>query len=160
MFGKRPVMKGFRIDNIQVFRSAGGKISALVHGAGFMPENDIHAKKPNVQKLFVNGVNPYYSNVVSPSLIEVSFPAPSDDMVQVTLVYDKDTIRSRPVPNPGHMKISKVTVISFQEAKENEPAILVVRIEGYGFPGQLNPSDLIQNESGRYVIHRGFSNYH
>lgn len=134
MFGSAPDL--FRMDGIELFRLQDGLLRALIHGGGFKP-----SVEPNPKSLFINGVSRQFV-AVSPELIEVnSFTAPADDMIQATLVYDRDTVWSAPVANPGLLRISKVTILSFEAATDSKPGVLVARIEGTGFPATLEPSD-------------------
>jgi hypothetical protein len=141
IFGKRPETQDFRIDSVEMFSVGNGLMRGLIHGAGFKskPKPGVPAPPPPVKTLFVNGrklANQF--TPVSPELIEVAdFPVPAEAQIQVTLVYDDDTIQSQPIPNPAHIQIDKVTVISYEPATEKKAGVLVVRIEGTGFTNKL-----------------------
>ena len=136
MFGSVPAPDLFRLDSVEVFRLASGRLSALVHGAGFTPN-----PLPTTRALYINGVQQAFT-AISPELIEISdFAAPSDETIQATLVYGQDTITSEPVANPASPKVSKVTVLSYEAATDKKPGVLVVKLEGKGFPNRLRASD-------------------
>ena len=148
MFGTVPVPDEFRIDKVEVFRIGNGNLSALIYGSGFhLPPPAAAAgaaaapaPKTSVTQLYINGVPRPVFNPVSPGLIEVSsFPIPGDDTIQVTLVSKAGAIKSQPVVNPAYPKVTKVTVVSYEAGneKEKKPGVLVVRIEGTGFPENL-----------------------
>jgi len=95
MFGSVPVASPFRIDSLELFKLKDGQLSALLHGAGFTPPAE-----PNPKTLYLNGVSRTFK-AVSPGLIVVeSFPAPTDEKISATLVYNDATVSSGPVPNP------------------------------------------------------------
>ena len=135
----RPMFKGdpapeappaLRIDRVETFRQANNTLNVLIHGAGFAAG----------QRVFINGVQPPIV-VVSETLITATLnPAPLDEEIQVSLNDGKDTVTSTAVVNPLQLKIDKVTVISYQEATNRRPGVLVVRIEGSGFTRGLQAS--------------------
>jgi hypothetical protein len=131
MFGKRPVTENFRIDSVEAFRSSPGRVSLMINGAGFLP-----TPAPATRELFINGV-PQSFRMVSSSLIVTDFPAPSDETIQVTLVYDDDAIKSEPVTNPAFLKVNNVAIVSYEPPANKEPGVLVVKIEGTGFTSGL-----------------------
>jgi len=46
------------------------------------------------------------------------------------------------VPNPAHLRISNVVIVSYEPATRNSPvAVLVVRLEGSGFSEWLRSSE-------------------
>jgi hypothetical protein len=95
MFGSVPVASSFRIDSLELFKLKDGQLGALIHGAGFAP-----SAVPNPKTLYLNGVSRTFK-AVSPGLIVVdSFPAPTDETISATLVYNDATVSSAPVPNP------------------------------------------------------------
>ena len=138
MFGKRPAQKDpFRIDKLEIFRSAVGMM-ALLTGAGFA----------NGQRAFVNGL-PYPSIAESSALMRIRFPVLPDEMIRVNLVRPasagpppivEQTIASDPVPNPARLTVNSVTVVSYDAGSNDEPATLVVKIEGSGFTDDLRSS--------------------
>ena len=122
-----------RIDKVEVFRRANKNLNVLLKGAGFAAG----------QKVYINGV--HYpapaADFVSPSLITVSnIPAPFDDQIQVTLSHEDKSISANAVVNPFQLKIDKVTVVSYEEATNRRPGVLVVRLEGSGFTSNLRRS--------------------
>lgn len=136
MFGSLPAPDSFRLDSMEVFRRGSGRLSALLHGAGFTP-----TPMPATRALYINGVLQTF-RAVSPELIEVSgFPAPSDDSIQATLIYGNETITSEPVANPGPPRVTKVTVLSYEPATDKKPGVSVVKIEGIGFTNNLRAAD-------------------
>lgn len=144
MFGQRPVIDGFRIDSVEVFRSSPGRLSALINGAGFLttppptPANPAPTPNP-VDELYVNGVR-QSSRIVTSSLIVSDFQAPADETIQVTLINDNDAIKSSPVTNPAFLRVNNVAIVSYEPPAKNEPGVLVVKIEGSGFTSSLQSS--------------------
>jgi hypothetical protein len=139
MFGKKPETANFRIESVEVFR-VGANMKALLHGAGFD-----FVPNPPLRKLFVNGIERPFTPV-SPALIEVqSFPAVSDPTIQVTLIYGKDTVRSQHVANPTHLRVGRVTFLSYDERIGDVPGVLIVKLEGSGFTEDLtaSPGELV-----------------
>jgi hypothetical protein len=135
MFGERSTPTDFEIDSVEVFRRRAGNLSALIHGAGF-------DATPAKSSLFVNGVENKRWSVVSKELIQVSEIEPlSDDTVQMTLVYDNKTAKSESVTNPGVLKISKISIVSFEPTTATKPGLLIVRIEGGRFPSVLETDE-------------------
>jgi len=134
MFGNKPDTPKFRIDALDVFRSPSGQLNALIHGGGFLP-------RPEMPHLYVNG-EPRAFAAVSNDLIQVpDFPAPSSDTIQVTLVYGNATISSDLVANPAFMKVNRVTIVSYGAGNDKKAGVLIVKLDGLGFPARLNSSD-------------------
>jgi len=126
-------LRPLRIDNIEVFRLRGRRtVTVLVTGAGF--------KNSTEHKLYVNGVLIPKAYVSETLLHAENIDAPSDDRIQVTLSAGAETIKSSTVANPASLKIDRVTVVSYEPASGRRAGVLVVRIEGSGFPNLLNPS--------------------
>jgi len=69
-----------------------------------------------------------------------SLSAPADEKIQVAISQGNKTIRSAPIVNPARLKIDKVTVVSYEAASTSKPGVLVVKIEGTGFPNRLDSS--------------------
>jgi len=139
MFGERAKTNDFKLDSFEAFRLVNGNLRALIHGAGFVSK----AKPPTtmVRALYINGV-PQSFNTVSAGLIEVpDFRAPSSDAVQATIVTDEDTVTSDPVANPAFSKVSKVIIVSYEAGTDKKAGVLVVRLEGSGFPARLASTD-------------------
>jgi subtilisin-like proprotein convertase family protein len=131
MFFGDPV-RPLRIDKVEAFRRANNSINVLLKGAGFASS----------QKVYINGVN-YTPDSVSKTLIVVTgIPAPFDDQIQVTLADGDKSITATAVVNPFHLKIDKVTVVSYEEGTNRRPGVLVVRLEGSGFTSNLRKSPL------------------
>ncbi len=136
MFGQPPTPvppEPFRIDNIDVFRSTTARtMTALIKGNGF---ND-------VVEVFANGVglnhprNPRFT-ILSDTLLRAVFDAPTDEKINFTLVTNNGRSKSSSIPNPAFMRISNVTTLSYENASGRKPAILVVKLEGTGFPSDL-----------------------
>jgi hypothetical protein len=136
MFGSVPEPDSFRLDSFEVFRLAGGRMSALLHGAGFMPN-----PQPATRALYINGVRQTF-RAVSPELIETAdFAIPADETIQATLVYGQETVSSESVSNPASLKVSRVTIMSYEAATDKKPGVLVAKLEGRGFIGTLRASD-------------------
>lgn len=138
MFGKRPPQKpkpDFRIDKVEVFRSRTyGNLIALISGAGFA----------SGQLVLVNGSYPLTSVVESPTLLRAEFSVPADETIQVKLIAPNtadpaktETIESDPVANPARLRVTNVSVVSYEAATQEEEATLVVKIEGSGFSDDL-----------------------
>ncbi len=138
MFGKRTGEKAkFRIDKLEIFRSYGG-MTALLTGEGFA----------NGQRVFVNGVQ-YRAVPESSALMRILFPVLRDEVIRVNIVQPasagppiiaEQTITSDPVSNPARLTVNNVTVVSYEAGSEDEPATLVVKIEGSGFTDELRTS--------------------
>jgi len=122
-----------KIEGVEVFRSPDGRtLTALASGKGF---------NSATQQAFVNGVPVTVSSFVSPSLIRAEIPTPPDEAIQLVLSTGNKTIRSKPVPNPAYLKISNVTIVSYEPASRRFPvAVLIVKLDGSGFSGWLVPS--------------------
>ena len=127
MFGVRPKIK---IDKVEIFRNSSkpGELIALIGGKGF---------NSTTQKVFINGIEK--TNIVtSKTLMRVEFPAPSDEAIQVTLIDGDDPpVRSQLVANPVHLRISNVSVVSYEPGGKRSPGVLVVKIIGVGFTDKL-----------------------
>ena len=113
-------------------------MTALLTGAGF----------ENGQRGFVNGVA-HNAVAESSALMRIRFPVLSDEMIRVNIVrpasagpplVPEQTIASDPVPNPARLRVNSVTVVSYDAGSEDEPATLVVKIEGSGFTDDLRTS--------------------
>jgi subtilisin-like proprotein convertase family protein len=129
MFFGDPV-RPWRIDKVNAFRKANNSLNLLLKGAGFAAS----------QKVYINGVN-YPPDFVSKTLIVVSgVSAPFDDQIQLTLADGDKSISAIAIVNPFQLKIDKVTVVSYEEATNRKPGVLVVRLEGSGFNGNLQRS--------------------
>ncbi|MGI9066544.1 MAG: hypothetical protein ACR2HX_09080 [Pyrinomonadaceae bacterium] len=131
MFLGDPV-RPIRIDSVEVFRGLGRTVNVLVVGAGFETNHE----------LFINGVK-ITGDVGQPVFISKTLlhaqniSAPTDDAIQVTLKAGDKTIKSTAIVNPARLKIAKVTVISYEAATDKKSGVLVVKIEGGGFPDNL-----------------------
>jgi hypothetical protein len=132
--GERP---RFRIDKVEVFRNGTpGVLTATVTGAGF--------NTPPLTRVLLNGGTPIRYAVDSPTLLRIDFPAPSDDTIKVSLIApDPDptkppiTIESSLVANPAKLRVTNVGVISYEPRTDDDPGMLVVKIEGSGFSDDL-----------------------
>jgi hypothetical protein len=144
MFGKRPAEKDkFRIDKVEIFRSRfNGFLIATIKGAGFQNAAGASA----LSNVLVNGNNPGQLILDSPTHMRAEFLIPIDENIRVTLVSQNadptkvETIVSDPIRNPARLRISNVTVVSYDPGSEEEPATLVVKIEGSGFTDDLRSS--------------------
>ena len=145
LFGKRPSSKDkFRIDKLDVFRSGTGFLTAVIRGAGF--EDDLGNSA--LSRVLVNGASLSSGNywIDSPTHMRALFRVPSDETIRVAIVsrhvdpLKTQTVVSDPVANPALLRISKVTVLSYEAATEEEQATLVVKIEGSGFTDELRSS--------------------
>jgi hypothetical protein len=128
MFFGDPV-RPIRIDSVEVFRGPGRRVNVMVTGAGFVSDA--------TQRLFINGVEATGAYVSKTLLHVENISAPTDDKIQVTLKAGDKTIKSTAIVNPTQLKIDKVTVISYDPATEKKAGLLVVKIEGGGFPPNL-----------------------
>jgi hypothetical protein len=144
MFGQKPKPDSFRIDDMEIFRTAYGDLKALISGAGFSgtdKNGNPFIIDTTTGKLFINGLERRFQ-VISPSLIEVTdFRPPSEDKIRATLVYGGDKIESELVDNPAYMKVNKVIVVSYEAPREKKPGVLIVRLEGVGFSEGLRSLD-------------------
>jgi hypothetical protein len=131
MFFGDPV-RPLRIARVEAFRNSRRNMNVLITGAGFEPG----------QRVFINGFDRTAAvTILPPTLISATnIPAPFDDNIQVTLVAGDKTLNAAAVVNPLQLKIDKVTVVSYEEAGNRRPGVLVVRIEGRGFTRGLQPS--------------------
>lgn len=100
------------------------------------------ADKKWAQDAFVSGVPvPKPGGFVSSSLIRAEIPTPPDETIQATLSTGNRTLTSKAVPNPAHLKVTNVTIISYEPATRRSPvAVLVVKLEGSGFSEWLKSS--------------------
>jgi hypothetical protein len=139
MFNGDPDAPPLRIDSVEVFRNDDGRtMTAIMTGAGFA----------DGQPVFVNGkmvngtkvVGKLTAPFISPTLLRAEFNAPLDEKIQVVLSAGDKTIKSKPVANPAFLSVSNVSVVSYEEASEKYPAVLVVKLEGSGFSDWLLPS--------------------
>ena len=122
-----PTPAAFRIDNVEVFRAAPGRLTAVIEGAGFA----------SGQVVLINGQRLTPGSPESPTLARVAFPTPTDDTIRVTIVNGTETAKAKPVANPGRLRVGDVKEVSFEPARGRLPAVLVVRIEGAGFTDDL-----------------------
>ena len=146
LFGKRAGDKDkFRIDKLEVFRSVTPRrLTAVIRGAGF--EDDFGNSA--VSRVLVNGASLNSANywIDLPTLMRAEFRVPSDETICVAIMSrhidpaKTQTSVSDPVANPALLRISNVTVVSYEPATEEEPATLVVKIEGSGFSDELRSS--------------------
>lgn len=146
MFGHSPSPSGFRIDSVRVFRGRTyGTLTALINGAGFL-NTGTSPPSPAVARVIVNGNWPAHVTFESQSLLRVEFPVPSDETIRFTLVSLNDdpkkvgTIESDAVANPARLSVSGFEIITYEPATEDEPATLVVKINGTGFTDKLRAS--------------------
>jgi hypothetical protein len=146
MFGHSPSPSGFRIASVRVFRGrTSGTLTALINGAGFL-NTGTTPPTPAVDKVIVNGNWPARVTFESPSLLRVEFPVPADETIKFTLVSlnndpkKVETIESDTVANPARLSVSGFEVITYEPATEDEPATLVVKINGTGFTDKLRAS--------------------
>ena len=142
LFGRRPAEKDdFRIDKVQVFTSriSSQHLMAVVNGAGFLDA----AGNSKLRWIMVNGNIPAQWWIDSASLLRLEFPNLPDEKIRITLVSQHsdptkmETIESDPILNPFWLKITGVSVISYEAATDKEPGTLVVKIEGAGFSDNL-----------------------
>jgi hypothetical protein len=140
LFGTRAGDKPrFRIDKVEVFKSqTAGLLTAAVSGAGF--------QTPSLARVLVNGARQTTYTVESPTLLRIDFPIPSDETIKVALIApDPDTtkpitIESPLVANPAKLRVTNVGVISYEPRTDDDPGMLVVKIEGSGFSDDLMAS--------------------
>ena len=131
-----PMFKGdparpLRIDGVEVFRQPRGNVTAVITGAGFSDEH----------KVFINGDLALPGAFRTPTLlVATTATPPSDEKIQVTISAGEKTLKSTAIANPSRLKIDKVTIVSYEAASGKKPAMLVVKIEGFGFPNKLDSS--------------------
>ena len=141
MFGKKPAEKdNFRIDKVEVFRAKPrGNLTAMISGAGFEDSNGNSA----LSQALINGNFAARYRVESPTLMRTEFPATGDETIRVTLISRNadaaktQTIESDRISNPAFLKVTSVTIVSYEPATEEEAGTLVVKIEGAGFSDDL-----------------------
>ncbi|MGH9929538.1 MAG: hypothetical protein ACREA9_09940, partial [Pyrinomonadaceae bacterium] len=132
----------FRIDKLEVFRSRSGYLRAVVSGAGF--EDSVG--NSSLSRVIINGSSPANYWVDSPTRMRAEFRVPSDETIQITIVSRNvdpsktETAASDPVANPARLRINNLTIVTYEAATDDEPATLVVRIEGSGFTDELRSS--------------------
>jgi hypothetical protein len=130
MFKGDPAKPPFRIDSVEVFRLAGERrVAVLITGAGFKTEHAVYVNGEHIQGAFK-----------TPTLLRAEVFAPSDERIQVAVSAPDKTLKSTAVTNPARLRIDKVTVVSYEPATAKRRGVLVVRIEGSGFPGRLERS--------------------
>ena len=128
MFGKKPAAEDFKIDSVEIFSSAPGRLSVLINGEGFSAP----AGPATPCELFVNGVA-QPCRVVSHSLLVSDIPAPRDGILELTITNGNNTEKLPPRPNPAYFKVESVSVVSYEQRRGRTPGALVVRIGGSGF---------------------------
>ncbi len=143
MFGKRPTSKPLGIERVDIFRSViRGNLTAMISGARF---TDPTEAAPISQKIYINGTT-HHQQFLSSKLLRVDLPVTSDEAIQVTLIAAgvdaqgnqvENTIKAQPVTNPAQLRISNVTLVSYEAGRKASPAVLVVKIEGSGFSSDL-----------------------
>ncbi len=141
MFGRRDPPPPRRVDKVEVFvNPTDHNPKAMISGAGFTVTHRILVNGIALGQLG-NGKDSGPNAFISDRLLRAEFPAPLDEMIQITLVEAGQTpIKGAPVANPLHLRINNVTELSYQEANKKSPAVLVVRIEGTGFNDDLRTS--------------------
>jgi len=155
MFGKRPASKPVAITDLKLYRTANpDEMGALLIGEKF---------KTGV-KVFVNGEDAREVRL-SETQIRITFSNQADEKLNVTVIQanadntnqDTDTAT---FPNLPTLKINKVETLSYEAAKNNEPGILIVKIEGKGLTGlsktiagaDAKKSDLIEISPGEAIL--------
>jgi hypothetical protein len=137
LFGTRPGQRPrFRIDKVDVFKSrTPGMLNVAVSGAGFPTA---------FTRVLLNGVPRDKYSVESPTLLRFSVLIPSDDTIKVTLIVPDPnpanpviTIESAAIVNPAKLRVTNVSVITYEPRTEDDPGTLVVKIEGSGFSDDL-----------------------
>jgi len=105
-------------------------VKAILTGTGFDDANDI---------VYVNRVpltTARGKTFKSPNLYELEFTLPTADSLEVTIVQGTETV-SKTFSNPPGLKINNATVLSYEPAMNNSPAIMNVKLEGAGFSNSL-----------------------
>jgi hypothetical protein len=121
---------GLTITDFQPLRdlSASSTMSAVLTGTRFKDKDTVYVNGAEI------GAIPHTSKTFkSPSLVILTFPSCTDETLKVTVVQDKVAV-SKSVPNPAVLKITTLAVAKFEPAANNKPAVLLLRIEGQGFP--------------------------
>ena len=120
MFGARPA-EVFSIKDLQLFNLPDGVSQrALLIGTKFDNKKD---------EIYVNGVRLINRTFVPPNLYELTFLIPDTDTVTVTIVQGEKVL-SKTVANPAAAKALTPTLVSYEPAANNKPAVLVVKLEG------------------------------
>jgi hypothetical protein len=121
---------GLTITDFQPLRNTAtpATMSVVLTGTRFKANDLIYVNGVHI------GVAPNTSKTFrSPNLVLVSFPVVTDENLKVTVVQDKVAV-SRSVPNPAVLKITSSGVAFYEPAGNNKPGVLVLKIEGQGFP--------------------------
>lgn len=133
MFGTENDPPTFRIEGMEVFRN-GNQLTALVGGAGF----------DNTQSIYVNGTECVGSSpssctktYISKILWRISLPVPSDQRLHVAIVYGDEIVTSETTNTLALLRIDSAAVVSYASAHGRSPAILVIKIVGFGFHDRL-----------------------
>jgi hypothetical protein len=132
MFGRRPGTALSLVDLQLLNNVAGGPSLVILTGTGFDSAND---------KVYVDGVELTAATAKkfrSANLYELQFILPPRDSLEVTIVQGTRTV-SKTFSNPPGLKIDNATVLSYEAAANNTPAIMNVKLEGSGFTNQLRP---------------------
>lgn len=132
MFGKKSVAEDFKIDSLELFPSAPGRLSALINGEGF----SVPAAPGPPCEVFVNGVlQP--CRISSHSLLVSEFPAPRDELLELTIVNGNNTMKWPALSNPSYFKVESVSVTSYEPRRGRTPGALALKIAGSGFTTSL-----------------------
>ena len=129
MFGRRPAVV-LSIADLQVLNvTSTGTNVVILTGTGFDNAND---------KVYVGGKELTAPDKAfrSSDLYELQFIPPPSDSLEVTIVQGTETV-SKTFSNPPGLKISNATVLSYEPAANNTPAIMTVKLEGSGFTNRL-----------------------
>lgn len=166
MFGSQPQAPTLEISKVEVFRASGlsGALTALIHGRGFVNPSPASApgpspnppaspspspKPPPAQTVFINGQQMRSRFVSSTLLMVENFPVPSEEKIQVALISGDDTINGPSVANPAFLRISNVTVVTYEAESDDLPGVLVAKLDGSGFSENTEawidgwPTDLV-----------------
>lgn len=162
MFGSGPNDPKPSITDFKVFRVNAGRDNraafALLSGTKFSDSDAI----------FINGrpiPDPSVSNTSkefkSENLVRLTFPLPPGDVVDVMVVPAKGPPITKSFANPLALKISKVTVLSYDPPDKKSKGVMVIKIEGAGFDPRPSlkvdgasqaESKVLDSSSGEAVI--------
>ena len=95
------------------------------------------------QSVYVNGLE-VLNTVKTANVIRAEIDVTPDETVQMVLGAANRAVKSKAIPNPAHLQINNVTLVSYEPATRLSPvAVLIVKLEGTGF------SEWLESSAGR-----------
>jgi hypothetical protein len=118
-----------------------------------------------VSNVYVNGkaITDEDKKCNRPDLCILKFPKPESDYITVTLAPTdaKEDAVSKTFVNPTRLKIINTSIVQFEKAANNNPAILTIKLDGSGFSDKLKieldgtaekVEKVIVNSSGQMIL--------